>query len=146
MHIKSGYLHAFVGETVGVLCALTCCQGWLLGAVDRFSGFWHAGERHDYFLPGEGLMLLTVCAISVAAAVILTLRVVAHLTPEAISKKTAVIVSVPSALAGLVVYEVAVARLVPETVILSVDAVLLFSACGSALGSLFPVRTDAPAR
>jgi hypothetical protein len=145
MRTKSGYLHTVVGETIGVLCALTFCQGWLLGEVDQLSGFWHAGERHDYFLPGEGLMLLTVAAITVAAAVILALRGVAQLTHQSISRKAAVIVSLPSTMAGLVAYEFAVARVVPKTVILSVDAVFLFAACGCVLGSLFPARVSASA-
>jgi hypothetical protein len=142
MRSKSGFVPTFVAETTGVLCAVICCLGWLLGVVDRVSGFWHAGERHDYLLPGEGLLLLVVCGLCVVATVFLVLRGMALLTRRLISRRIALVVSVPSALIGLSIYEILIEHVIPETVILSVDAVFIFVVSGAVVGGLLSAQSQ----
>jgi small-conductance mechanosensitive channel len=136
MRSKLGFFAVFALEAVGILFAVTCCQGWLFGAVDRAIGFSRAGERHDVSLPGEGRLLFTVCFVCVVAIVALVLSGVAFLTQKYVSKRVAAIASVPSALVGVAVYGLAVARRIHMTAPDRLDVVFLAAACGAIAGSL----------
>ena len=101
------------------------------------------GDRHDYLLPGEGLLLLSVYGLCVVAATYLALTCSQRLTAVAGSRKAALRTAAPAALVGLAAFQFCAAHLVDPIVSPSLDSVSLFVAMGAILGSSIPVKRSA---
>jgi len=137
---KSSSASVFLIQTVSVYLALIFCQLGLIHYVDRVSGFSRLGDRHDYLLPGEGPLLLSVYGLCAASATYLALRFCQRLSVGAVSRKAALWTATPAAILGLTAFQFSSARLLDPIVSPSLDSVSLFVIMGTILGSSIPLR------
>ena len=135
MRASAVYLRVFLVQMLAVACAVSFCKWWLLGAVDRASGFWRAGERHDDFLPGEGPFLLAFYCGSVALAVVLALLIYRRSADPGFDRKVALRLAVPAGVAGVALFDFVLSRLWAPEIGFPFGTLPLFGIGGAILGT-----------